>query len=197
MPHCIIYVPGLADKLNYSFGQRTALALWRLHRLRTQYFIADWANAHEPFAHKLQRLLQAIDAAKAKGYTVSLVAASAGSSLALDAFAARTTGIHRVLSICGKLHRPETVPKELLKVNPAFKASMDAYAGAEPKFTVADRLKILVVRASHDSYVPSADGHVTGASVYTMHSVGHVFSIFMALTVYQGVLIGFIKKKQK
>lgn len=193
MKHYVVYVPGLADKLNYSFGQRTALALWRTGGVIPYYFVVNWRDTAEIYEQKLARLLNTIDEAKAKGYTVSLVAASAGSGLALAAFAERTHDIHHVVSICGKLSRPDTVPPALFDINPAFKASMAAYPRMERRLSLADRKKILVVRATRDSYVPASDGEVKGAYAYTIHSIGHVFSIMLALTMYSGRIVRFVK----
>jgi pimeloyl-ACP methyl ester carboxylesterase len=196
--HYIIYVPGLADKTNYHIGQRVALMLlWRTSHLHVFYFRPRWADTDEPFTAKRARLLETIDNAAERGFTVSIVTSSAGASLALCAFHERPQRVHKVVSICAKLHHPETVPKILFDANPAFRHSMAAYQRIEPSLTAAQRARILVVRAKRDSYVPSADGAVKGAHTYIMRSAGHVFSIFMALTVYRHKLIQFIKGEQK
>lgn len=192
MRHYVVYIPGLADK-RYAWSQRAALFLWR-PRIRAFYFTAHWANTRESFQHRLERLLKVIDHAHKKGYTVSLVSASAGSSLALVAFHKRTDVIHRVVSICGKLKHPETILPAVYAINPAFRESIIAYSRIEPTFTAIQRHRVLVVRATHDSYVPGKDGALEGAQTYTMRTAGHVFSIFMALTLYRRALIRFISK---
>jgi pimeloyl-ACP methyl ester carboxylesterase len=190
--HYIIFVPGLADK-TYSFWLQLAMFTWVGHWLKTHCFKANWVSKTESFAHKLGRLIKIIDHAAAKGYTVSLVAASAGSSMALNALYKRPDGIHRVISIVGKLKHPEAVAPELYALNPAFEDSLRASANVETKLTPSQRKKILVVRAMRDSYVPSRDGAVKDAHVTTMHTMGHVSSIILALTIYQRRLIRFVK----
>jgi len=192
MKHFVIYVPGLGDKRMYAGVQKAALTTWRTVDLQPFYFACNWADTTEPYTTKLQRLIDCIDAAHAKGYTVSLVAASAGSSLALTAFSQRSAAVHAVISICGKLNNPQTVDAALLSVNPAFKESMLTYQRAEPTLTAANRNKILIVQASRDSYVPARDGEVTGAHTHRMHTAGHTFSIFMALTFFRRIIIRFI-----
>jgi pimeloyl-ACP methyl ester carboxylesterase len=167
--------------------------MWVKHWLKTYFFKANWVNKNESFAHKLERLTTIIDHAHAKGYTVSLVAASAGSSMALNALHERPDSIHRVISIVGKLKHPEAVARELYDLNPAFEDSLKASTNAEAKLTPGQRSKILVVRAMRDSYVPGSDGEVKGAHEFTMNTIGHVTSIILALTVYQRRLIRFIK----
>src|SRR6185503_15030601 len=188
-----IYIPGLGDKKMYAFAQRAALSLWRTSKVTPLYFVVGWADTRETYQHKLQRLLRAIDTAVAKGYTVSIVAASAGSSLALTALAERKRAVHRVVSICGKINHPHTVSDGLFAINPAFKDAMTVYAKIEPTLTAADRDKILIVRATRDSFVPAHDGEVAGAHTRTIHSMGHVFSIFMAITVFRRISLRFIK----
>jgi hypothetical protein len=194
MVHTIIYVPGLADKIHYTFGQRTALFLWRSSRVRPYYFVVDWVNKHESFERKLERLIQTIDHAKRQGQTISLVTCSAGSSLTLAAYVKRRAVIKSVVSICGKLYHPETVPRALYELNPAFKTALLRYPKVESELTNADRKKVLVVRAAHDSYVPQHDGHIAGAHITTIPSVGHVFSIMMALTIFRRRIIRFIQR---
>lgn len=193
----VIYVPGLADKLNRNAAlQGGAVRLWRLsRRVRTHYFVPRWADQHETLAHKINRLVKVIDAAHRKGYRVTLVAASAGSGLVMAAFAKRKDAVSAVVSICGKLRHPETVPEPLFVVNPCFKDAIASFAHTERGLTEADRSKILVVQAGRDSYVPDRDGRITGANYYRMASAGHVISIMMALTVYRRRLIRFIKSR--
>lgn len=193
MKHFVIYVPGLGDKRLYAGFQKIAIKLWRTSGVQPYYFLVHWANASETYEQKLQRLLKTIDTAHAKGYTVSLVAASAGSSLILTALSKRKNKIHRSVSICGKLHNADTVSEALFALNPAFKDSLQAYRRIEPTLTATDRKKILVARAVRDMYVPAADGEVKGAAAYVIPSMGHVMSVFAALTIFRRAILRFVK----
>ncbi len=192
MRNFVVYVPGLADKTHYVIGQRTALFFWRSRKLQPYYFVPDWVNKQETFEQKLGRLLHVIDAAHARGFAVSLVAASAGSPLALVAFYKRRAIIEHAVSICGKLRRPQSVPTALLALNPAFDDAIAAFARIEPKLSDHDRKKILIVSATRDSYVPKGDGALTYAHTHVIRSSGHVFSIMMALTWHKLPIIRFI-----
>jgi hypothetical protein len=162
--------------------------------VRARYFIADWANKHESHQHKLARLIKLISSLHSKGYAVSLVAVSAGSSLAVSAFAARKNQIHSVVSICGMFKHPKAVDVAVFALSPAFKAAMAAAAKAELTLSVADRHKMLVVRAAHDSYVPNTHGHIAHAHTTTIPTVGHVFSIIMAITIFRRRILRFVKQ---
>jgi hypothetical protein len=193
--HFVIYIPGLGDRKTYAWAQKLALNLWRTSHVIPCYFVVGWADEHETYKQKRERLIKTIDAAANNGYTVSLVAASAGSNLALAGLAARPYNVHRVVSICGKINHVETVKDAFFILNPAFKDAMLASKKYIPSLTAAARRKILIVRATRDSFVPARDGEVEGAHTHILHSVGHVFSIFMAITVFRHITLRFIKGK--
>lgn len=193
MKHFVIYIPGLGDRKTYAWAQKLALTLWRTSRITPCYFIVGWADEHETYEQKRTRLLKTIDAAADNGYTVSIVAASAGSNLALSGLAARPNSIHRVVSICGKINHPETVNAALFALNPSFKDAMRAVQKDLATLPAEQRKKILIVRATRDSFVPARDGEVPGAHTHALHSVGHVFSIFMAITIFRHISLRFIK----
>lgn len=193
MKHFVIYIPGLGDRKTYAWAQKLALNLWRTSQVIPCYFVVGWADEHETYEQKHTRLLKTIDAAVSNGYTVSIVAASAGSNLALTALAARPLKIHRIVSICGKINHPETVNDAFFMLNPSFKDAMHHTQQALPTITMAARKKILIVRATRDSFVPARDGEVEGAQTHILHSIGHVFSIFMAITLFRHISLRFIK----
>ena len=193
MKHFVIYIPGLGDRKTYAWAQKLALTLWRTSRVIPCYFVVGWADEHETYEQKRTRLLKTIDAAANNGYTVSIVAASAGSNLALSGLVARPNKLHRIVSICGKINHPETVNKAFFALNPSFKDAMLATQKDLTALSAAARKKILVIRATRDSFVPARDGEVPGAHTHVLHSVGHVFSIFMAITFFRHIALRFIK----
>jgi hypothetical protein len=191
--HFVIYIPGLGDRKTYAWAQKLALNLWRTSRVIPCYFVVGWADEHETYDQKRTRLIKTIDAAADNGYTVSIVAASAGSNLALTGLVARPNKIHRIVSICGKINHPETVNEAFFTLNPSFKEAMDVTKHVLPKLSDTSRKKILIIRATRDSFVPARDGEVEGAHTHLLHSVGHVFSIFMAITFFRRISLRFIK----
>lgn len=195
MKQFIIYIPGLGDRKTYAWAQKFALNLWRSKNVMPYYFAVGWADKHESYEQKRSRLIKAIDTAIHDGYTVSVVAASAGANLAVTALATRPERIHRVVSICGKINRPESVSDAILALNPAFKDAMADSQHSLQKLTQETRKKILIVRALRDSYVPAADGAVPGAHMRVIYSIGHALSIFMAITIFRHVCLRFIRRQ--
>ena len=191
--HHIVYIPGLGDKLNRRFGQATALALWRLNGVRPHYFVVGWADQNEDFEHKLQRLLERVDTLTNRGHTVSLVATSAGASLALIAFKKRVQSIHVVITICGKLNNLATVADAVYATNPAFKASLQRFAAIEPTLSANQRSRVLTVISKKDSLVPKGDSMLSGSKIEQLPTRGHLLTIFAALTWFRRRLINFIR----
>jgi len=92
------------------------------------------------------------------------------------------------------IKHPKAVDEAVFAFNPAFKPAMLAAEEHEPQLNKTERKKILVVRAAHDSYVPTVHGYIAGAHTTTLPTMGHVFSIVMALTVFRWRILRFIKK---
>jgi hypothetical protein len=190
----IIYIPGLADRLNRRFGQATALTLWNFHGIRPHYFTVGWADQHESFEQKLQRLLKRIDNLEARDYKLSLVAASAGASLALIAFCERPQAIQSVATICGKLHNPDTIADAIYAANPALKASLERFTEIEPSITPDRRRRVLTVLSNKDNLVPAGDSVLDKSKIEQLPTHGHIVTIFAALTWYRRRLISFIRQ---
>src|SRR6478752_6076210 len=97
--HCVIYIPGLGDQRTQ--GQMLALRLWRRPGLYVEMFVMHWYDS-EPYQDKFERLLKVVDRHLEAGETVSLVGASAGASVALNAFADRQEKVNGLVGLCGK-----------------------------------------------------------------------------------------------
>lgn len=196
MARVVVYVPGLGDKAWRQVGQSALLSIWRpLYGIRMRYFAARWSNPREGFPAKLQRLLKMIDGELAKGNTVSVIGASAGASMALHALLARPKVVSAI-SVCGKLRNPQTISELVYTVNPAFKPSIERLVAAEPTLTSKQRAKILLVRPQRDAVVPVGENWVRGATVTTLPTFGHAFSILASLTFFSRRLAVFIRKAQ-
>jgi dienelactone hydrolase len=194
MQHHIVYIPGLADKLNRRFGQATALALWRLNGMHAHYFVVGWADKQESFEQKLARLLKRIDHLTARGHRVSLVSVSAGASLAMIALYERPQAINAVINIVGKLHNPQTIADAVYATNPAFRASLERFGTINRKFTAAERARVLTVLSKKDSLVPAGDALLEGSKIEQLPTQGHLLTIFAALTIFRRRLISFLQR---
>jgi len=192
--HHIIYVPGLGDKRFNKLGQKLLIQLWR-HRFNVsvECFIVGWVDQKSSLQSKIAQLHQKITEAKHKGYTVSLVASSAGGSLAINALAQYATDIHRTAIICGALAGADKVEPDVYKLNPMFKESMMALHASLKKLSPATRRTILTVKPLHDAIVNPKYQTVKGAAILQMPTNGHIYSIVVALTRYSRAIIDFIR----
>jgi dienelactone hydrolase len=191
--HHIIYVPGLFDKLNRRIGQATALALWRFNGIHPHYFVVGWANEKESYDAKLERLLHRIDNLKSRGHHVSLVAVSAGASLALAALHERPD-VRAAAIICPMLRRPPNFDDIIFATNPAVKGSLEHFAALEPHLTPNERKKILIIQPRDDRVIPVGEMHIEGAATKQIPVHGHLAGIFTGLTIFRGPLIAFIRR---
>lgn len=192
MNHAIIYIPGLGD--HRSRAQQRVVSAWRLLGVgHTETVIMNWREA-EPFEIKLSRLLERIDDLASKGFSVSLVGVSAGASAVINAYAARQDTIHRVVCICGKLQRPETVSPVTYRANPAFETSMATLTESLGILDDRKRQQILSIRPLVDESVPPGDTVIPGAKAKTIPTISHVVSIAAAITLYSGSIVRFVRK---
>lgn len=192
--HHIIYIPGLGDGTLNLLSQKAAIAAWRLlYGVSTQVVRVKWADKHESFDHKLGRVLHAIDIAAARGDTVSLVAASAGASMAINAYAARTKIVARVVSIVGA-HGPASHARPVtLAINPALKESLARQPAAIHGLTATNRGHILGVKPLADAIIRLEDMNIPQINYIKLSTRGHMLTIAAALTISSRRLIAFIK----
>lgn len=188
--HALIYIPGLGD--HRIAGQSRAVRAWRVQGVESHVFQMNWEDG-EDFAPKLERLLAMIDRLAAQGKMVSLVSASAGSSAAMHAYAARTDTINGVVSICGKLSGIENVHPTLYGRNPAFLHSMELLPDATDHLDKTARHRILSMHPIADEAVPLRDTRLPGVNMRRMPVAGHFFGIAYGLTIGSFRAINFLK----
>jgi pimeloyl-ACP methyl ester carboxylesterase len=189
MAYHIIYVPGLGD--HNSRPQKRFLKHWRVYGVKTHFQQVNWHD-DEPFESKLKRVLESIDKFAGQGQ-VSLVGVSAGASLALAAYSVRKQQISRVVYICGKLQNPDGVNQSYFQKNPAFQKSVFSAPGNIDNLSNSDKAKMLTFRAFKDTVIPVRDSKIPGVQDKTIPAIGHVFSIFLALTLYAKSITNFMK----
>lgn len=178
--HQVIYLPGLGDQR--PWGQQFITKFWRLAGLKVHYLPIGWAGG-EAWPAKLERIIKQIDElGDADG--VSLVGVSAGASAALNAYAARSAKIGRVVFICGKLTHPETVNPSYYRENPAFEQSLAAVQSVIAQLIPADKAKMLSLAPLYDGTVPVADTKIAGVAHRRLLVVGHIPAIFLAIGFY-------------
>lgn len=192
MEHHVIYIPGIGD--HRSYGQDIAIKYWRLFGLHAHYLPLIWRNT-EGFDDKVGRLIEKIDALSLKGYKVSLSGTSAGASAVLAAYTLRPD-INGVVTIAGKIHRPETIGEKTRAVNPDF------YEGAERIQTNLNLLaergdlqNILCLYANSDKTVPPDDAVITGSSSKAFPGWDHGSGIFFSVILGAPTIAGFLKSR--
>jgi dienelactone hydrolase len=190
MTHHVLYVPGLGD--HNSHGQETVPQRWGKYGVAGHYAPMLW-NDKQPFAPKLQRLVDKIDELSADGSAVSLVGASAGASAVLLALAARPNKVVGVVCICGKVNHPETIGRNRYIENPAFETAMIDLQKALPEITAKYASRIMSIHPLYDGTVAVRDTIIPGAREKTILGIGHALSIFGALVFRSGMIIRFLK----
>lgn len=188
----IIYIRGLGD--NLAIGQQIAVALWRAYAVEPHFFAHKWSGP-EMYEAKQERLLKLIDTLHEKsGQPVGLIGSSAGASLALNAYAERKDKVKGVVSICGKILRPETLDPERMKKNLAFYDSMKRVENSLKQLSREDRTKIRSVYSSGDRMVRPQDSIIDGAHNVLTGSTGHARTILLQITLGAKANLDFLKQ---
>jgi hypothetical protein len=191
MKHAVVYIPGLGDHRNGQI-QDFFFSFWKTYGIKPVYHPMNWSD-RQPLSIKLEGILADIDKLLNEGYTVSLMSASAGASVAINAYALRQESIHKVICVCGKLANPQTITNSYFRSSPAFKDSMIELSKSLASLNTAARNKILSLRPIADPTVPTKDTIIEGFQTGVMPSVGHGFSILFALSLGSPRIVKFIK----
>lgn len=191
--HHVIYVPGLGDA--QSRFQPFVLDLWRFYGLKTHYFVVHWQGGDdETYTKKLERLVVAIDQFSDGQDQVSLVAVSAGASLALNAFALRKKSIKNVVLICGKVQNMRTISSLTYIRNPAFKGAMEQLPKSLASLKSDELARITSIRPLSDRIVPPHDTKIFGTKYQTSFTLGHVYTIAYRISLGSPMLSRILKR---
>jgi dienelactone hydrolase len=185
MKHFVIYIPGLGG--NYDKVQRVAFKLWRVFGIQTQFVAMNWDDK-QSYDAKYARVREAIKAAERKGYSVSLVGASAGGSMALNV-AAHHPNIHSVVILSGAINPDIQLSQITLERLKAFGSSIDALASSLPNIITT---RIHTLHGVIDHRVASQDSILPGAHNHTLPTIGHMFTIASCLTIFSWYIVSLI-----
>lgn len=158
------------------------------------YHPVIWRGS-EDFAPKLDRIVELVDELHSEGHRVSLVGVSAGATAAFNTYMKRPEKIAKVVYVCGKLRRPDSVGERYYRINPAFKQSLEKVQDQIDNLTPEDSAKMLSLKPWYDQTVPVADTVLPGVRNWRMLSLWHIPSIFIGITAYSPIICGFIKKE--
>ena len=189
--HSLIVVPGLG-------GENQMLKMivdsWSKHGINGYIHDAGWRGNEETFQTKLEKLINQVDKLSIKG-KVSLLGTSAGGSAVINTFNERKNKIYKVVNVCGRLRTGFDVYPTLetaSRSSISFKQSVLLCEKVQRSFNEEDRKKVITIRPLFDKTVPISTMTIVGARNERIISVGHVFSIALAMTLYSKKVINFL-----
>lgn len=165
--------------------------LWKIFGIKVHFFPLGWADK-EPFALKLQRLLDKIDFLQKDCQSVSLIGVSAGGGAVINAYA-RRKNLTSVICIVGKINNPQTIGNFTYRTNPAFKESAFMVKESLEKLGDDERRRIMSIHPLKDLTVPIPDTMIDGAKIRKVWAPGHVSAIFVSLVFGGRMIARFIR----
>lgn len=180
----IIYIPGFGD--HYDAMRRPLFYCWRMYGISTEFVPMNW-RSEESYTDKLARIDGAID--RAKGKRVVLIGESAGGSMVVATHAKRYSELHQSMTISGKNRHGATVAPRFYRKYIAFCDAMGAVDAATSNFNDEALRKFVSFYPLFDGVIPIQDTSIPGVRVIRLYSIGHLFTIFMALTIFSGYIV--------
>ncbi len=178
----IIYIPGLGDK--YDNLRSKALKWWpRLHDVTAELVSMNWSTEVE-LQPKIQRVEVAIRRAVVDGKDVVLIGESAGAAIALIS---DSSEVKKILTICGVANGAIQIGDGYAKRAAALKPAVDGLRKREAAGTLPKNIHSF--RAAFDEVVYKKHSVAQGATEHVLWIVGHMITIFMALTLLSSILV--------
>jgi pimeloyl-ACP methyl ester carboxylesterase len=184
-----LYVPGLGD--HNARGEDRAMAMWRRRGVNLHYAPIFWREG-DSFMPKLQNLQDQIDEMFDSNGPLALVGSSAGASAILNAAANRPGKVSSIVTVCGKIYHPETLPPADFINNPAFQESLEMLPHSLDILEETHRDRTLCIAPMWDGRVPVQDALIDWAQPHRILTIGHVVSIAAAVTIMNGPACDFI-----
>lgn len=187
-PH-MIYVPGFGD--SYDIIRKPLFYCWRVFGVSTTFVPMNW-QSNETYLDKLARITEAID--NAPSDKVILIGESAGASMVVAAHAKKYTALHKSVTICGKVNNAASVADRYYRRNAAFREAIHEADTAITTLPQLARQKFISFYPLYDEVVSLKDATLPGAGATRLFSVGHLLTIFLALTLFSGLIIKAARK---
>lgn len=184
----IIYIPGFNEK--YDPFRRWALRQWSFKNVTIEMADVDWPNGK--FTEMLATIDKAID--RASGKKIVLLGESAGGSLTVHAYAKRKDDVYKVMTICGKNTRPETVGEKYYDYSPAFRDSMMLLNKSLESLPESKRSQFVSIHPLYDPLVSVRDTLLPGCKEVRLWLVGHTLVTLLALTVLSPIVVRAAKR---
>lgn len=172
-----IYIPGLGDR--FDFLRKLVLRVWwQNSKTKVTFVPMRWADKHETYEAKYQRVAEAIKAVNNK---VVLVGESAGGAMAMFALSRHPKEIDHVVTICGYNHDADDVHLEHKTRHPAFYQIMPAVDAVVVQLSKKDRARITTIYSTKDTIVIPDHSRIEGAKAVVLHTPGHLSNIVRVL----------------
>lgn len=195
MQHLVI-IPGLGDDVRYT---KFLVRNWKKKYKITPHVIGfGWSGEASEFGSKYKNISNYLDDLLEKEDDVSLLGISAGGSAVVNLFSERKNKIKKVITVCGRLSD--------ININPSWKNNSDSLRILKESIKICeknienispeDKKKIMTIRPFYDDIVPVRTMTIDGAKNMRVNSVQHMISIYLAMTLYSGSIVKFIKTGQ-
>ncbi len=159
--------------------------LWRIFGVRAVLFDSNWSS-DETLGDKRRRLATQI----AQYERTVLVGESAGATLCLNQLATDAQKVSGVVTLCG-------VCRPALPIGPQYQRNLPVFVQSVRELPPAERVdtdQIICLKAIKDHAVPTPYSTVDGGKSVALWSLGHLPTIFLALTLYAPIVWRQIKR---
>lgn len=188
-PLHVIYIPGFGGR--YDAIRLRLLRRWQRHDMTVELVSMHWTQ-REGLEKKLDRVAQAIERAGDK--RIVLIGESAGGSVVVHLYAKYPGAFYKVMTLCGKNTRPETVAARYYEKSPDFEESMKMLNDSLAQLSDAEQARFVSIHPLYDPVVPVKDTLLPGCQEIRLWSVGHLFVIFATLLFPGKVIRGLGRK---
>lgn len=188
-PIHILYLSGFG--MDHDSLRLRMLKLWRFRNVTIELVPMRW-ESNETFEQKLARIDQAID--RAAGKQIVIIGESAGGSMAVHMYARRSDDLYKVMGLCGKASQPETVEERYYARSPTFRVSMERLNESIGQLSEDQRKRFVSIHPLYDPTVPVSETLLPGCKRIRLWTVGHLFAITVALTIFSPLLVRAVRK---
>lgn len=172
-----IYIPGLGD--HFDLLRKIALGRWKNAETKVTFVPMRWANKHDTFEEKYERVAKAIE--RAKHDKIILVGESAGGAMALLTFSRHMEAVDQVITVCGYNHDAEDVNPMHKTKHPAFYRLMPSVDKVVAGLNQKAASRITTIFSTADTTVVPKHSQIEGAKAIILHTPGHFSNIARTL----------------
>lgn len=189
LPIHILYISGFGNR--YELLRLRILKRWHYRDVTVELVPMRWTGK-ESFEQKIARIDRAID--RAVGKRIVIIGESAGGSMAVHMYARRPDDFYKVMGLCGKASHPETVGERYFERSPAFRTSMERLNDSIAQLSNKQKREFVSIHPLYDPVVLIPQTLLSGCRQVRFLSFGHLFSIFLALTIFSPLVVRTAKR---